>query len=104
MTQWLVAVGLAVGSIVQSTPINNQKVAIEGKVDNPGGYALYEPTSVLQLVERAGLEPDATEIYVWRRRDAPDGSLVVRTFKYPLRFKGMALPPQLEPGDQVVVK
>lgn len=88
--------------------IKSRKVFITGQVAKPGEYPLLEPTTVLQLIARAGglLEfADAKNIVVVRAEKRPDGQSWTAKVNYKdlLQRKNMHTNVELKPSDTVIV-
>jgi polysaccharide export outer membrane protein len=86
--------------------IKSRYVFITGKINRPGPYALYGPTTVLQLIAMAGGlrdYADANNIVVIRNDGK--GKQVSHRFDYKRVAKGGDLEQNLtlQPGDTVVV-
>jgi polysaccharide biosynthesis/export protein len=94
---------------VSPKQINSRKVYITGQVRKPGAYNINDSMSILQLIALAGDLQDYADkknILLIRKEKRTDGKLDRIFFNYEEVFnKGRdASIPQLQPGDQVIVR
>ena len=89
--------------------INSRKVFITGEIAKPGPYPLNEPTTVLQLIAKAGglnEYADKSHILVIRAERRPDGQpwSEVVNYKQILNRVNLKQNVELKVGDTVVVR